>query len=75
MLKSIAETVLLSGHQGIALRRHCDDWKHIEEMSHSNPGIFAALLNFWVGSGDRVLAHHLALVCKREMWKHKSSGL
>lgn len=59
-LKSIAETVVLCGRQGIALRGHRDDWKHVSDSSTSNPGNFIALLQFRVLSGDTVLAEHLA---------------
>ena len=58
-LKSIAETVIFCGRQGIALRGHRDDWKHVEESSEVNPGNFISLLYFRVQSGDQVLANHL----------------
>ncbi len=58
-LKSIAETVIFCGRQGIALRGHRDDWKHLEEAPSANDGNFMALLHFRVQSGDRVLAEHL----------------
>ena len=45
-LMSIAETVIFCGCQGIALRGHRDNWKNLEEMPHSNPGHFVALLRF-----------------------------
>ena len=45
-LKRIAETVIFCGQQGIALRGHHDDWKHVEESSEVNPGNFTLLLHF-----------------------------
>ena len=60
-LKSIIETIIFCGRQGIALRGHRDDWKHIKEVSHANnPGNFIALLRFRAASGDQVLTDHLA---------------
>lgn len=58
-LKSISEVVIFCGRQGIALRRHCDDWKHLDELSNSNPGNLMALLQFRAQSGDAVLLDYL----------------
>lgn len=58
-IKSIAETIIFCGRQGIAFRGHRDDWKHIEGSPHANPGNFIALLQFRARSGDKVLAEHL----------------
>ena len=61
-IKSIAETVIFCGRQGIALRGHRDDWKQLSDPSSSsslNPGNFIALLQFRALSGDTVLAEHL----------------
>ena len=58
-IKSIAETVIFCGRQGIALRGHRDDWKHLNDLPFSNPGNFIALLQFRAESGDTVLAKHL----------------
>ena len=48
-IKSIAETIILCGRQGIALRGYRDDWKQLSDpssSSSSNPGNFIALLQF-----------------------------
>lgn len=58
-LKSIVETVIFCGRQGIALRGHRDDHTCLEDVPHTNPGKFIALLNFSIKSGDTVLADHL----------------
>ena len=52
-LKSLAETVIFCGRQGIALQGLVD------EQSHANPVNFVALLQFKMQSGDKVLADHL----------------
>ena len=58
-IRSIAETVIFCGRQGLALRGHRDDWKHLCDSPTSNPGNFIALLQFRALSGDKVLAEHL----------------
>ena len=61
-IKSIVETVILCGRQGIALRGHLDDLKHLSDSSSSNPSNFIALLQF---RGVTVLAEHLRTVSTR----------
>ena len=58
-LKSIVETIIFCGRQGIALRGHCDNHTCQGDVPHANPGNFIALLNFRIKSGDTVLADHL----------------
>ena len=58
-LKSIAETIIFCGRQGIALRGHRDDQRHLKEAPHANHGNFLALLQFRIESGDTVLAQHI----------------
>ena len=72
-LKSIAETVIFCGRQGIALRGHRDDWKHNDESSHSNPGNFIALLHFRIASGDHVLAEHFASAGANALYTSKTT--
>ena len=72
-LKSIAETVIFCGRQGIALRGHRDDWKHNDESSHSNPGNFIALLHFRIASGDHVLAEHFASAGANALYTTKTT--
>ncbi len=71
-LKSIAETVIFCGRQGIGLRGHRDDWKHLNETPHSNPGNFVALLRFRVDSGDHVLADHLTSAGANALYTSKT---
>ena len=59
MLQSIVETIFC-GRQGIALRGHRDDQKHMEQQRSGNHGNFWALLQFRVSSGDSVLSEHLS---------------
>lgn len=58
-LRSIVETVIFCGRQGIALRGHRDDRTTVNEDPDHNHGNFWALLNFRVSSGDNVLEQHL----------------
>ena len=58
-LRSIAETVILCGRQGIAFRGHRDDRSSLEENPTSNHGNFLALLQFRIQAGDKVLSDHL----------------
>ena len=59
-IKSIADTIIFCGRQGIALRSHRDDWKKLDDAPHANHGNFIALLHFKADSGDQVLAEHLS---------------
>ena len=71
-LKSIVETIILCGRQGIALRGHRNDWKHIKEVPHANPGNFIALLQFRAASGDQILADHLASTGANALYTSKT---
>lgn len=73
-LKSIAETVILCGRQGISLRGHRDDRRHLEESPYANHGNFMALLNFRVQSGDKILAEHLQSAghCRNALYTSKT---
>ena len=59
-LKSICETIILCGRQGIALRGHRDDRVHLQQDPQGSHGNFQALLQFRIDSGDIVLQQHLA---------------
>ena len=61
-IKLIAQTIIFCGRQRIALRGHQDDWKHLAETPHANPGNFIALLRFRAERGDQVLADNLGLL-------------
>lgn len=54
MMKSVVDTIIFCGRQGIALRGHRDDSKHLQLASFANHGNFLALLKFRVDSGDKV---------------------
>ena len=56
-LKSICETIILCGRQGIALRGHRDDRVHLQQDPQENHGNFQALLQFWIDSGDSSTLH------------------
>ena len=59
ILRSIVETVILCGRQGMALRGHRDDRTHVEFDPLSNHGNFIALLQFRIHAGDKLLKEHL----------------
>ena len=71
--KYIAETVIFCGRQGIVLRGHHDDWKHVDKQTQANPGNFVALLQFKLQSGDKVLADHLASNGSYSLYKSKTT--
>jgi len=58
-LKSIVETIIFCGRQGIALLSHHDDHTCLGDVPHANLGNLNALLNFRIESGDTVLEDHL----------------
>ena len=61
-LRSIAETVIFCGRQGLAFRGHHDDRPSVEENPNNNHGNFLGLLKFRVQAGDKVLSNHLYLL-------------
>ena len=74
LLKSIADTVIFCGRQGIALRGHRDSMKKLDldEVTKTNPGNFLALLKFRAESGDTVLASHLQSGSKNALYTSKT---
>ena len=58
-LKSIVETVILCGRQGIPLRGHRDENPHVQQDPLANDGNFLALLHFRAQAGDDALKEHL----------------
>jgi hypothetical protein len=60
-LHSIVETIVLCGHQNIALRGHRDSGTNMEgvQSGGTNHGNFWALLNFRISAGDDLLRDHL----------------
>ena len=71
VLRSIIATVEVCSRQGIALRGHRNDSKHLEHMD-SNPGTFQALLKFLCDAGDVVLADHFS-ECARNATYHSKT--
>ena len=71
-IKCIAETVIFCGRQGIALRGHRDDWKHVKNAPDENPGNFLALLQFRVLSGDTILVEHLQSAHRNALYTSKT---
>ena len=71
-LRSIVETVIFCGRQGIALRGHQDDQTHVESNPLSNHGNFLALLRFRVQAGDQVLGHHLGTAPANALYVSKT---
>ena len=67
----IAETMILCGRQGIALRGHRDDTPSTKGDPHTNHGNFIALLQFRVQAGDRVLKEHLEAAAGNALYTSK----
>ena len=68
-LKAAVRAVILCGRQGIALRSHQDDWKHLGERPYDN---FVALLQFAIESDDTVLAEHLRSAGRNALYTSKT---
>ena len=58
-LRSIVETIIFCGRQGIPLRGHRDDHTCMDVDPLANHGNFMALLQFRIHAGDTVLSKHL----------------
>ena len=65
-------TVEVCGRQGIALRGHRDDGKHLDD-SDNNPGNFQVLLQFRCGAGDSVLAEHFKNCARNATYRSKTT--
>ena len=72
VLRSIMATVEVCGRQGIALRGHRDDSKHLESAD-SNSGNFQALLKFRCDSGDTALAEHFSKCARNATYRSKTT--
>ena len=57
--KSIVETIIFCGRQGIPLRGHRDNNPNVQENVLANHGNFLALLHFRTHSGDDDTKNHL----------------
>ena len=71
ILKSIMATVEVCARQGIALRGHRDDSKHIDNPE-SNPGNFQALLKFRCEAGDTTLTEHFIECARNATYRSKT---
>lgn len=60
------------GRQGIALRGHRDDSKHLEDVE-SNHGNFQALLKFRCSAGDATLAQHFSKCARNATYHSKTT--
>ena len=68
-LKPIVKTILLCGHQNIALRGRRDDSTRDDK---ENPGNFQVLLDFHIDSRDRVLEEHFKKAAKNAIYTSKT---
>lgn len=59
VLKSITQSLIFCGGQGIALRGHRDSGRIEAQESNENEGNFRELLEFRLRSGDLELGQHL----------------
>ena len=71
-LKSIAETIIFCGRQGLALRGHRDDLTCQEAAPHANPVNFVALLDFRINNGDEILGEHLRTCGRNALYTSKT---
>ena len=70
-LKSIAETVIFCGRQGLAFRGHRDDTPTKENL-HANHGNFLGLLQFRVQAGYHILKQHLEHAAGNALYTSKT---
>ena len=64
-IKSIAQTVYFLARQGLPLRGHRDDLKHLED--HMNCGNFKSCYSFDVKHGTRTSLHTLKAATKMQL--------
>ena len=64
-IKSIAQTVYFLARQGLPLRGHRDDSKHLED--HMNCGNFQELLQFQLKQGTRTSLHTLKVATEMQL--------
>ncbi|KAL5470805.1 hypothetical protein EMCRGX_G028829 [Ephydatia muelleri] len=70
--RSIVETVIFCGLQGIAFRGHQDNCPDVQDDPNGNHGNFLALLNFCIQAGDRVLEEHLKNSASNALYTSKT---
>ena len=71
-LRSIAETVIFCGRQGLTFRGHRDDMPAVREDPVANHGNFLALLQFRIQAGDQVLKEHLRTAAGNALYTSKT---
>ncbi|XP_065920295.1 52 kDa repressor of the inhibitor of the protein kinase-like [Dysidea avara] len=71
-LRSIAETVIFCGRQGLAFHGHRDDRPSVEENPNNNHGNFLGLLKFRVQAGDKVHSNHLESAAGNAIYTSKT---
>ena len=71
-IRSIVETVIFCGRQGIAFRGHRDDCSDVQDDPNGNHGNFLALLNFRIQAGDKVLEGHMKNSASNALYTSKT---
>jgi len=67
-LRSFVATVIVYGHQAIALRGQHDDWTMVDDdPANSHSGNFHALLQFCIDACDFVLKEHFQTASKNAL--------
>ena len=76
ILRSIIDTIIFLGRQGLALRGHRDDSQYhpdVGEYSTGSVGNFIELLNYRVRGGDKDLGKHLESYSKNASYISKTT--
>ena len=71
-LRSIVETIIFCGRQGISLRGHQDDHTCVDADPLANHGNFLALLQFRIQAGDKVLSEYLQTAASNAVYTSKT---
>lgn len=71
-MKSVFKTVIFCGKQNIVLRGHRDDDAARESKKIHNAGNFQQLLDFWLDSGDTILADRFQTSAKNATYRSKT---
>ena len=72
-LRSIVETIIFCGRQGLSLRGHRDDHTSVNADPLANHGNFLALLQFRIQAGDTVLSQHLQTAACNAVYTSKTT--
>lgn len=71
-MRSIVETIIFCGQQGIPLRGHRDDHTCMDTDPFANHGNFLALLQFRIQAGDVALSEHLQTAAGNAVYTSKT---